>query len=169
MISKMHPRMWLCRPVDHTITARAIVTSGERGAQKKTPKARIVDLRIKLKASESKSCDNLVDMEEHTKARGEETLPIIKRDKNINFFKRLGDINERDQCHHDSIFKTKNSLTAPQIQSDDKVIPHSGESSLENMPKRVLTPVSMRIPEGLEKTIEVFRDLPGQYPFLRSD
>merc|ERR1719282_103104 len=38
---------------------------------------------------------------------------------------------------------------------------------VENLPRRVLTPVKMRIPEGLEKTIEVFRDFTEKYPFLR--
>merc|ERR1719370_490102 len=41
------------------------------------------------------------------------------------------------------------------------------DDPVENLPRRVLTPVTMRIPEGLEKTIEVFRDFPDRYPFLR--
>ena len=55
------------------------------------------------------------------------------------------------------------SPAGSQIEKNSKI----EDDPVENLPRRVLTPVTMRIPEGLEKTIEVFRDFPEKYPFLR--
>ena len=187
MILRLYPRLWLCRPLDRAIIVRALVSSSNEGEKGKQPTSRTFDLRVKLRASEGKNCDQVKQFDkltqEHTEVKVGEKSPrfdrIVKRDPTLTLIKRLEKIDgveqQQGQNHPDSIFKGGDNTgqvspldREPSLtQCDTKVIP--GERLLENLPKRVLTPVTMRIPEGLEKTIEVFRDFPDQYPFLRSD
>ena len=182
MILRLYPRFWLCRPFDRAIIVRALVTSCHKGDKGKPPNSRTFDLRVKLKASEGKGCDKLKQCDtltqEKTEANfGDASSRIVKRDPKFNLIERLEKIDrveQQDQNHLDLMLKddTRQSLPltreSAQAQNDAKVTP--GESLMEHMQltKRVLTPVTMRIPEGLEKTIEVFRDFPDEYPFLRS-
>ena len=181
MILRLYPRFWLCRPFDRAIIVRALVTSSHKRDKGKPPSSRTFDLRVKLTASEGKGCDKFKQCDTLTQ---ENTGPkvrvdrVVKRDPKFSLIKRLEKIDrveEQDQDYLDATFKgdaeqslplnSKPSLT----QGDTKVTP--GESLLEQLElsRRVLTPVTMRIPEGLEKTIEVFRDFPDKYPFLRSE
>ena len=178
MILRLYPRWWLCRPFDRAIIARALVTSSDQGKEGKPPTSRTFDLRVKLKASEGKDCDKPRQCDdtlskEHLDDKVEEVSPrvdrIVKRNPKLTLIKRLEKIDRVEQQDHlDSMFKSDTEQIDPHSTQDDytEVIPE--ESLMEHLPKRVLTPVTMRIPEGLEKTIEVFRDFPDQYPFLRS-
>ena len=178
MILRLYPRWWLCRPFDRAIIARALVTSSDKGKEGKPPTSRTFDLRVKLKASEGKDCDKPRQCDdslskEHLDDKVEEVSPrvdrIVKRNKKLTLIKRLEKIDRVEQQDHlDPMFKSDTGQIEPHSTQDDytEVIPE--ESLMEHLPKRVLTPVTMRIPEGLEKTIEVFRDFHDQYPFLRS-
>ena len=181
MILRLYPRLWLCRPFDRTIIVRALVTSSHKGDKRKPPNSRTFDLRVKLKASEGKDCDKLKQCDRPTETKVEEVAPGVDRIVNENpkftLMKRLEEIDkvkQQDQNHLDAMFKGDAEQSLPLnskpslIQGDTRVTP--GESLMEHLqlPNRVLTPVTMRIPEGLEKTIEVFRDFPDEYPFLRS-
>ena len=182
MILRLYPRFWLCRPFDRAIIVRALVTSSHKGEKEKPPNSRTFDLRVKLKASEGKGCDKIKQCDrltqEKTEAKvGDVSSRIEKRNPEFTLIERLEKIDrveQQDQNHLDSMLKDDTRQSLPlfreptQAQGDTKVTP--GESLMEHLqlPKRVLTPVTMRIPEGLEKTIEVFRDFPDEYPFLRS-
>ena len=180
MILRLYPRWCLCRPFDRAIIARALVTSSDKGKEGKPPTSRTFDLRVKLKASEGKDCDkprqcddtlskeHLEDKVGEVSARFDR---IVKRNPKLTLIKRLENIDrveQQDQYHLDLMSNSDTGQIEPLSTQDDdtEVIP--GESLMEHLPKRILTPVTMRIPEGLEKTIEVFRDFPDQYPFLRS-
>ena len=183
MILRLYPRLWLCRPLDCPIIVRALATSSDKSDQGNPSTSRTFDLRVKLKAAEGKDCDKLKQSDRLTQEHieVEEVFPsvdgIVKRDPILTLIKRLEQIDkveEQEQNHSDSMLKGDNTGQSSLVDSEQsltqcdtwsKVIP--GEGFLENEPKRVLTPVTMRIPEGLEKTIEVFRDFPDQYPFLR--
>ena len=183
MILRLYPRFWLCRPFDRgAIIVRALVTSSHKGEKGKPPNSRTFDLRVKLKASEGKGCDQLKQCDRLTETKVEEMAPgfdrTVKKDPKFTLLKRLEKIDNKveqeDQYHPDSMFKgdTEQSLPykskLPLTHIKTKVTPGGSLQEQLQLPNRVLTPVTMRIPEGLEKTIEVFRDFPDKYPFLRS-
>lgn len=176
MILRLQPRLWPCRRFDHAIIVRTLDTSSVKGKEEKPPSSRTYDLRVKLRASEGKNCDeqcddrlSQADIEAKVEVTSARVDRIVKRDRKLSLMKRLKKIDrvgQQDQYNPDLIFKNDTGQIEPHLRQDNsKGIPE--ENLMEHLPQRVLTPVTMRIPEGLEKTIEVFRDFPDQYPFLR--
>ena len=164
--------------MDRVIILRAIVTSSHRGAENKSPSSAIIDLKAKLRMSEGK-CHVKSDHSKWTSQRPNKVkarvIPskvnrAVTREQTVGLVERLRvmdrpklQINHKPELNQVGDLPIDPSLAGSQIEKNSTI----EDDPVENLPRRVLTPVTMRIPEGLEKTIEVFRDFPDKYPFLR--
>ena len=178
MMFQISSRLCCCKQLDRVIILRAIVTSSHRGAENKSPSSTIIDLKAKLRMSEGKCHDK----PDHSKwgsqrpnkvkarvipsrvdgaATREQTAGLVERLRVMDRPKLQ--INHKPDLNQVGDLPIDPSPAGSQIEKNSKI----EDEPVENLPKRVLTPVTLRIPEGLEKTIEVFRDFPDKYPFLR--
>ena len=171
-------RLCCCKQLDRVIILRAIVASSHRGAENKSPSSTIIDLKAKLRMSERKCHDK----SDHSKWRSQRPDKVkarvipskfnraVTREQTVGLVERLRVMNESElQIKHRPELNQVSDLPIDPSSAESRIEKNSKieDDPVQNLSRRVLTPVTMRIPEGLEKTIEVFRDFPDKYPFLR--
>ena len=178
MMLQISSRLCCCKQLDRVIILRAIVTSSHRAAENKSPSSAIIDLKTKLRMSEGKCHDK----SDHSKWASQNPNKVkarvipskvnraVTREQTVGLVERLRVMDQpKLQIKHTPELNQVSDLSVDLSPAGSQIEKNSEieDDPVENLPRRILTPVKMRIPEGLEKTIEVFRDFPEKYPFLR--